>query len=384
MLSRVCAVVLALSLNTAFVHAQAVGALRTALGTASQRSGLENAAKGSEAVLTKKALQSAVVSDATNQALMQGAQTSNALVPFSFYETPENIKAATVNMDNLKQTLQSSLEKANNPLEGRILTTEQKNTLSELDSFIQEYNLFPEIHFDEDLKGLSRKQQSDIAIESALRKKIDEELAAKPFSDFSKEIFAFHGRYAEKQLLTIEQVLHQVSPSLLSKVAALQSDRSSLRPVLIASSELPNAYHLTDNFYRGGQPTEEGYRMLSKMGIKTIISFRTHKPNKELIENLGMESVHIPLNPALITPAQMTRFLRVISNPARQPVYIHCRYGSDRTGAMVAAYRMAAQQWSQSQALTEMKNPHFDFHRIFFTLPLSIRRIPIGIFEDSF
>ncbi|HEY9073640.1 MAG TPA: dual specificity protein phosphatase family protein, partial [Desulfobaccales bacterium] len=38
------------------------------------------------------------------------------------------------------------------------------------------------------------------------------------------------------------------------------------------------------------------------------------------------------------------------------PVFVHCRYGCDRTGTIIACYRIRHEQWSSEQALREAKH----------------------------
>jgi protein tyrosine/serine phosphatase len=38
-----------------------------------------------------------------------------------------------------------------------------------------------------------------------------------------------------------------------------------------------------------------------------------------------------------------------------KPVFIHCIHGCDRTGTMIACYRIAHDQWSNKAALAEAK-----------------------------
>lgn len=233
---------------------------------------------------------------------------------------------------------------------------------------------FPEQHFGEDVTGLSTEQVRELAIESNLRQRIDEVLAAIPDHPIAQDFVALYNEIAETQFNHALLILKQTSPwtYLTSKGPFLSS---FIQPISLQSPELPNAYQLTENFYRGAQPTIIGYRMLAERGVKTIISFRTHKPNKQLIESLGMKSVHIPLIPALITPSQMAEFLRIVADPKNQPVYVHCRHGADRTGTMVAMYRIVFQHWTQKQALEELKSPLFGHNKIFFTLPSHIKMV---------
>ena len=58
----------------------------------------------------------------------------------------------------------------------------------------------------------------------------------------------------------------------------------------------------------------------------------------------------------------MVKFLRIATTPAMQPVLVHCLHGSDRTGTMVAIYRIAYGGWSKAQATEEMIIGGFGFH----------------------
>ena len=299
-------------------------------------------------------------------------------------QVPANAKEGFVAAEKVGSAAKATMRKEppSHVAERRILTTAEKTTLEQVNKFVQETKRFPEQHSDEEIEASAAAGNVDFAAESVLREKIDDLVTKRPHSDFTKEIFDLYSQYAEQQILTIEQVLEQISPDMLETLSApVGQVKMFPKPPLIASSELPNAYKLTDNLYRGGQPTEDGYKMLSRMGIKTVISFRTHKPNKELIESLGMQSVHIPLNPAFITPSQMTQFLQLVADPAHKPVYVHCHYGSDRTGAMIAAYRIVIQKWPRRDALAEMRNPDFSFHRAFFTLPAELQWIDFSKVE---
>ena len=50
---------------------------------------------------------------------------------------------------------------------------------------------------------------------------------------------------------------------------------------------------------------------------------------------------------------QIQAFLETVTDPALQPVFVHCRQGEDRTGVMVAIYRVAEQGWEPAQAYRE-------------------------------
>jgi protein tyrosine/serine phosphatase len=51
--------------------------------------------------------------------------------------------------------------------------------------------------------------------------------------------------------------------------------------------------------------------------------------------------------------------MRIVNDPANQPVYVHCVGGRHRTGVMTAAYRMSEDGWNADRAFKEMKDFKF-------------------------
>jgi tyrosine-protein phosphatase SIW14 len=120
---------------------------------------------------------------------------------------------------------------------------------------------------------------------------------------------------------------------------------------------LKNVGRLAPGIYRGSEPTFEGLRTLKAMGIRTVINLRHHhgKNEERACRALGLDYVRI----ALATTDEprdedVRRFLSVVTDRKRQPVYFHCMRGKDRTGAMAAVYRVVVERWSAENALTEM------------------------------
>jgi tyrosine-protein phosphatase SIW14 len=122
--------------------------------------------------------------------------------------------------------------------------------------------------------------------------------------------------------------------------------------------------------YRGAQPTDEGLKQLKAMGIKTVIDFRSHHTTHKQVEAAGMMAVEIPLKADLgsVPPddAELKKFFEIVLDPARQPVYIHCAFGKDRTGTMAAVYRLEIDGWTPDEALQEMEA--FGYHNIYVDL----------------
>ena len=127
---------------------------------------------------------------------------------------------------------------------------------------------------------------------------------------------------------------------------------------------LENFARVNPNFYRGAQPTEEGYKQLKAMGVKTTISFRSHHDTTKVAKAVGLHPIEMPLKADLEsvppTDDEIKKFFEIVLDPLLQPCYIHCAFGKDRTGTMAALYRMEIDGWSSDEAMQEMQA--FGYH----------------------
>jgi tyrosine-protein phosphatase SIW14 len=123
---------------------------------------------------------------------------------------------------------------------------------------------------------------------------------------------------------------------------------------------LSNAGKITDVFYRGAQPTELGLSELKKLGITTIVDLRGEDRERvswerKQAEFLGMRFVNIPISGwSPPTDEQVLQFLSLLRDNPGQKIFLHCRFGDDRTGVFTAVYRMAIEKWPAEQAMKEM------------------------------
>jgi tyrosine-protein phosphatase SIW14 len=120
---------------------------------------------------------------------------------------------------------------------------------------------------------------------------------------------------------------------------------------------------VNDHYYRGAQPSAQDLADLVKLGIKTTIDLTNGDGNsseQRLAERLGIKFFKIPMNTRVVpTAEQMAQFLRIVNDPANQPVYVHCVGGKHRTGVMTAIYRMIGDAWTPARAFQEMKTYKF-------------------------
>jgi protein tyrosine phosphatase (PTP) superfamily phosphohydrolase (DUF442 family) len=131
----------------------------------------------------------------------------------------------------------------------------------------------------------------------------------------------------------------------------------------LAHLGLPNFEQVDARLYRGGQPSIAGIGELAREGVVTVIDLRRERegpPNRaaerQAVEGLSLAYVPVRLSPiAAPSHAAMTRLLEVISDPKRQPVFVHCQRGADRTGTVVALYRISRDCWSAREAIAEAR-----------------------------
>ena len=123
---------------------------------------------------------------------------------------------------------------------------------------------------------------------------------------------------------------------------------------------VPNFHQVNDHVYRGAQPTDQGFQSLAKLGVKTIVDLREagdrSTSERSLAEADGMRYVTIPFQGmSAPSPANVAKVLALFDDASAGPVFVHCRRGADRTGTVVACYRIAHDGWDNRKALQEAK-----------------------------
>ena len=120
---------------------------------------------------------------------------------------------------------------------------------------------------------------------------------------------------------------------------------------------IANFGKINDRLYRGAQPDAIAITNLKRLGIKTIINLRMpdDAERAEKIEadasgitytNMTMKSLGRP------TDERVKEVLSLIET-LPSPVFVHCKYGCDRTGTIIACYRIEHDKWSSVTALRE-------------------------------
>jgi len=151
----------------------------------------------------------------------------------------------------------------------------------------------------------------------------------------------------------------------------------------VACPGVPKVYKVTDDLYRGGQPEDEGFRELAAMGIKTVVNLRTTATDRDETVAAGLAYEHIRFHPCFPEDEDVIRFLRIVTDPRRTPVFVHCWGGAERTSVMCAAYRIIVCDWSKGEATSEMLKGPFGFCPIWWNLVLYIQNLDVAKIQQA-
>jgi tyrosine-protein phosphatase SIW14 len=118
-----------------------------------------------------------------------------------------------------------------------------------------------------------------------------------------------------------------------------------------------NFGEVTPTIFRGAQPTAQGFDALAKMGVDIVVDARGERAKSEgkVVQHLGMQYVSLPWHCPFPHDETFVKFLKLVKENPQKKIFVHCRLGDDRTGMMIAAYRMAAEGWTADEALREMQ-----------------------------
>jgi len=140
-------------------------------------------------------------------------------------------------------------------------------------------------------------------------------------------------------------------------LAALVVLPPTARSAELPAPGVPNFFQVNDRLYRGGQPSHQGWKQLAALGVKVVIDLRRESEHStaaeaRAVQAAGMRYVSIPMN-GFDTPQadQIGKVLALLDGP--DATFIHCKLGMDRTGSVVAAYRISRDRWANEKALSE-------------------------------
>ncbi len=149
------------------------------------------------------------------------------------------------------------------------------------------------------------------------------------------------------------------------------------------TTTIDNFGKVDQNYYRGSQPSEVQMEELQRLGVKTVIDLRKDKVASaaDWASRAGLQYFNIAMKPSkAATDEQTAYFLSLVNDPANWPVYVHCKGGRHRTGALSAVYRITHHGWTATQAWEEMKA--YDFNDGLFGGPGAQKKFVFNFYQQ--
>jgi protein tyrosine/serine phosphatase len=122
---------------------------------------------------------------------------------------------------------------------------------------------------------------------------------------------------------------------------------------------IANFDEVNQHLYRGAQPNRLGLQHLQQRGIRTVINLRATNDawmaEREEAGVQGMAYFNVPMSGTQRPSTETVSIVLSIIEKSPSPVFVHCRYGCDRTGVIIACYRIQHEGWTSSKALNEAR-----------------------------
>jgi len=168
-----------------------------------------------------------------------------------------------------------------------------------------------------------------------------------------------------------------LSLALATSVSLGIASGGELRPAVwaapVASTSVSNLYRVEPDLYRGGQPDGAGFRELAALGVKTVLDLKGGDGDGDVARGTSLKLVHVPMTAFGLRDDRVLEALRILSDTANRPLIVHCQHGSDRTGALMALYRVVVQGWSKDDAIREMNEGGYHHSSLFSNLDRYVR-----------
>lgn len=134
--------------------------------------------------------------------------------------------------------------------------------------------------------------------------------------------------------------------------------------VVLPGSGLDNFYRVDTGVYRANQPSAADFILLERYGIKEVLNLRNWHDDKDEAKGTTVKLHHLKTRASKIDEKDIVKALKIIRD-RKGPILVHCWHGSDRTGVVIAMYRVVFQGWSKENAIREMTEGGFGFHQQF-------------------
>ena len=139
----------------------------------------------------------------------------------------------------------------------------------------------------------------------------------------------------------------------------LVTSTSSYATINPPSIPIQRFIEVTPDIFRGAHPSDQGLKILAEEGLKSDIDLENISnvvsAEQGFTSSDGLLFLGQPMSGHLSPDNQeVDHILALLNDSSNYPVFIHCKYGEDRTGLIVGLYRVFTQNWTASDAYKEM------------------------------
>ena len=150
----------------------------------------------------------------------------------------------------------------------------------------------------------------------------------------------------------------------------------------VENTKIKNLYRVDHKLYRSAQPKPSDFEKMYAMGIHSILNLQQFHTDQKEIGSLPIDEYRVPMSALKPKYEDLVKAVGYIVQ-SDTPVLVHCKHGSDRTGTVIAAYRIAIQDWSKESAIKEMVKGGYGYHTTFVKLPKLLYSLDIDRFRND-
>jgi protein tyrosine phosphatase (PTP) superfamily phosphohydrolase (DUF442 family) len=144
-----------------------------------------------------------------------------------------------------------------------------------------------------------------------------------------------------------------------------------------------NLHKVDAKLYRSAQPSKDDFKKLYIYGIRNDLNLRQFHDDKDELEGINIQEYHLPINTSKMSYKELVEAVAYLDS-RKEKTLVHCKHGSDRTGTVVAGYRIAVNGWSKEKAIDEFVHGGFGYHSFWFpNLPKLLNSLDVEKFKKD-
>jgi tyrosine-protein phosphatase SIW14 len=159
--------------------------------------------------------------------------------------------------------------------------------------------------------------------------------------------------------------------------AAVVAKRPSIWACKITNTSLSNLYKVDEGIFRCEQPDQKSFQQLADLGIKSVLNLRNKHSDSLFLQDSPLNCFKVNMEAKDIADDEIVQALKALKD-APKPIVVHCKHGADRTGVVIAMYRVVFQDWTKEKAIGELKYGGFGFHEAFANIPAYIQQVNVA------